>query len=134
MKTPNIFISHRWAYREDYYDLVEALNRKNWHFYDYSVPQHDPLDATKVRQIEAQLKEQVRQCNFFIVSARMASANSRWIQKEVEYAQAYGKYILAVTPVGYNGQIPVFIQNAANGTLQINQGAAIIRRIEGHLS
>jgi hypothetical protein len=133
MRAPNIFISHRWAYNEDYYDLVKALKYKDWHFYDYSVPQHNPLDVDKIRKIEAQLKEQVRQCNFFIVSARMASEHSRWIKKEVQYAEEYGKYILAVTPVGYQGNIPVFIQDAAYDVLQINQAAAIIRRIENHL-
>ena len=133
MRVPNIFISHRWAYREDYHDLVDGLNRKSWHFYDYSVPQHSPLDLIRVRQIETQLKEQVRQCNFFIVSARMANYHSNWMQKEVAYAQGYGKYILAVTPFGYYGNIPSFIQNAAHGVLQINQAAAIIRRIETHL-
>jgi MTH538 TIR-like domain (DUF1863) len=134
MRTPNIFISHRWAYKEDYYDLVNLLNRKLLKYYDYSVPEHDPFDLYRVRQIEAQLKEQVRQCNFFIVSARMASINSRWIEKEVRYANEYGKYILSVIPTGYYGNIPLFIQECETERLYLSDGAKIIRRIENHLS
>ncbi len=61
MKTPNIFISHRWAYNEDYYNLVSKLDERGFNHYDYSVPEHDPLDIVKKRQIQAVLKEQIRQ-------------------------------------------------------------------------
>lgn len=133
MKTPNIFISHRWAYSDDYYSLVTKLNNINWHHYDYSVPQHDPFDANRTRQIESLLQEQVRQSNFFIVFAQMAMNNSYWVQKEVQFAQYYGKYILGVKPWNYQGNIPKFLQDACNDIIGFNI-PPIIRRIELQLS
>lgn len=135
MKVPNIFISHRWTHNDDYYNLSAKLRERGFYHYDYSVPEHDPLDATKRRQIEAALKEQVRQCNFFIVIARMASGNSHWIEKEIEYAISYGKPIMAVIPADYYGNIPIMIQNAHNVTespIRLNT-PYIIRVIESYM-
>jgi hypothetical protein len=134
MRTPNIFISHRWAYSIDYYNLSSKFDERGFYHYDYSVPEHDPLDLEKVRLIEAQLKEQVRQCNCFIVIARMAS-NSPWIEKEVAFAREYNKPIMAVIPHDYYGNIPQFIQNAHNVTdtpIRLNT-PYIIRVIENIL-
>lgn len=134
MRVPNIFISHRWLYREDYYNLTEKLDALGWRYYDYSVPQHDPLDANKKQQILSALEEQVRQCNFFIVIARMGS-NTYWVQKEVEFALKYGKYILGVKPWDYQGNIPTFIQDAcnSNGKIVGFNAPSIIKIIEKEL-
>ncbi|MGX7688249.1 TIR domain-containing protein [Flectobacillus roseus] len=132
MKTPNIFISHRWAYSEGYYSLVTKFDNLYWRYYDYSVPEHDPLDLSKRKLIEAQLEEQVRQCNFFIVFAQMAMINSYWVQKEVEFAKKYNKYILGVKPWAYTGNIPLFIQNSANNIVGFN-APSIIKKVEGLL-
>lgn len=134
MRVPNIFISHRWHYREDYHNLTDKLDNMGWHYYDYSVPQHDPLDVDKKRKILIALQEQVRQCNFFIVIARMAS-DTYWIQKEVEYALGYGKYILGVKPWDYQGNVPIFIRDAceSNGKIVGFNTPSIIRTIEEQL-
>ncbi len=136
MKTPNIFISHQWRYDTEYHSLKSKLDALGWKHLDYSVPEHDPFDLDKTKQIEAALKEQVRQCNFFIVFARMAAVNSYWVQKEVEFALLYGKYILGVRPWNYQGNIPSFIQNAceSNGQIVGFNVPSIIKIIENQLS
>lgn len=113
MPKPNIFISHRWDYQRDYLSLVDKLNKYGLSHLNYSVPEHNPLDAYRKNQIKAALKEQVRQCNYFIIFARMATY-SDWCQYEVQAAQEYGKPILAVKPFGYVGGTPGFIQLADN--------------------
>jgi MTH538 TIR-like domain (DUF1863) len=133
MKKPNIFISHQWKYNEEYYSIKRKFEELEWSHLDYSVPIHDPFDMNKKKLIEAALKEQVRQSNFFIVFARMASANSHWIQKEIEYALEYDKYILGVKPWDYQGNIPLFLQNACDDIVGFNT-PAIIKRIELVLS
>lgn len=113
MPKPNIFISHRWDYNDDYHSLVGKFDRYGFAHLNYSVPDHDPLDATRVRAIKAGLREQIRQCNFFIITARMA-CNTRWCKFEVDVAQEYGKPILSFRPFRYEGNVPTFIQDADN--------------------
>ncbi|MCX6156255.1 MAG: TIR domain-containing protein [Candidatus Kapabacteria bacterium] len=132
MKTPNIFISHRWAYRGDYYSLTTKFNELGWKHFDYSVPIHDSFELKRKKEIEEALREQVRQCNFFIVSARMSSLHSAWIEKEVKAASDYSKYILGVKPWDYQGNIPLFIQNTANQIVGFNT-PTIINIIENYL-
>lgn len=133
MKTPNIFISHQWRYDSEYHKLKAKFREKGWNHLDYSVPQHDSFNLFKKREIAEALEGQVKQCNIFIVFARLASGNSEWIQKEVEYAQKYNKYSLGIKPYGYNGGIPIFIQNACHQIIGFNS-SAIINRIEAVLS
>lgn len=129
MATPNIFISHRWAYSDDYSNLTDKLKSYGLTYYDYSVPEHDPLDVDKKNEIKTALKEQIRQCNYFIIFARMGTS-SEWTEYEVEVAKDYGKPILSVKPYGYTGNIPNFIQDAdtEGGPVGFNT-PAIIRKI-----
>lgn len=113
MPKPNIFISHRWDYNNSYHSLVEKLDKYGLVHLNYSVPQHNPLDVNRKKQIKAALKEQVRQCNYFIIIAQMASY-SEWCQYEVQAAVEYNKPILAVKPFNYTGNVPTFISNADN--------------------
>lgn len=90
MKTPNIFISHQWRYDKEYNPLKKKMDELDWYHLNYSVPSYDAFDIQGKKRIAAALKEQVRQCNFFIVFARMATVNSEWVQKEVEFALELG--------------------------------------------
>lgn len=130
MTTPNIFISHRWAYADDYDNLVSKFKTYGFSYLDYSVPQCDPLDVNRTNQIKFALREQIRQCNYFIIFANMALINSFWCKYEIEVAKAYGKPILSVRPHGYGGNIPLFIQEADSegGPAGFNT-PAIIRKI-----
>jgi hypothetical protein len=129
MPKPNIFSSHRWDYQNDYHSLVEKLNKYGFPHLNYSVPEHNPLDVNRKNQIKAALREQVRQCNYFIIFARLASY-SEWCQFEVQTATDFGKPILAVKPFEYAGQIPTFISGADNqgGPVGFN-APSIIRKI-----
>jgi hypothetical protein len=135
MRKPNIFISHQWRYDNEYNQLKTKMDELGWEHLDYSVPSHDSFDLAKKRQIAAALKEQIRQSNFFIVFARMSASNSEWIEKEIEYALEYNKYILGVKPWGYQGNIPLFIQNACkkNGQIVGFNTPSIIKIIENTL-
>lgn len=112
MAIPNIFISHRWAYSVNYTSLTSKLKSYGLKYYDYSVPEIDPFDLKKKKEIKEALKEQIRQCNYFIVFANMAMNNSEWVKYEIEVATGYNKPILSIKPHGYNGNVPEFIQTA----------------------
>lgn len=130
MAKPNIFISHRWLYGEDYYNLTKKLKEYRLDFLNYSVPEHDPLDRARVEKIKEELGNQVKQCNYFLIFANMAIANSSWIEHEIKVAQAYNKPILAIKPFGYTGNIPKIIQEAdsESGPVGFNT-PSIIRKI-----
>jgi len=113
MPKPNIFISHRWSYDHDYQSLITKFDDYGFSHLNYSVPVDDQLDAHRVRQIEAGLREQIRQSNFFIVTARMVS-NSRCCQYEVKVAKEYNRPILSFRPWGYTGSVSKFITDADN--------------------
>lgn len=134
MAKPNVFISHRWAYKEDYDSLVKKFKDNEFAYLDYSVPEHDPLDAKRVNEIKSALREQVRQCNYFIIFANMAMNNSRWCKYEVDVATEFKKPILSVKPFGYTGNVPEYIQNAdtEGGPVGFNT-PSIIRRIKEKL-
>lgn len=134
MKIPNIFISHQWRYSSEYYTLIQKFNNLGWKHVDYSVPIHDSFDLTRKKQITEALREQVRQCNFFIVIARMASGNSEWVQKEIEFAVNWYKPILGVKPLGYTGNIPAIILDNVTFPIAGFNTPSIIRTIENTLS
>jgi len=130
MPIPNIFISHRWDMRSDYYSLVEKLDLYDLQHLDYSVPKHDPLDAVTHRRIAAGLAEQVRQCNYFIIFANRGIGGSVWCMLELRTARNYGKPILSVAPHGYQGGTPPEITAADNQGGPVGfHGPAIIRRV-----
>lgn len=135
MTTPNIFISHRWIHNDDYVNLTTKFRQYGFSFSDYSVPQHDPLDVEGIKKTKAALKEQVRQCNYFLIFANMATGNSDWCRFEVEVATEYNKPILSVKPHGYAGNVPIFIQNAdtEGGPVGFHT-PAIIRKICARLN
>jgi MTH538 TIR-like domain (DUF1863) len=135
MATPNIFISHRWSDADDYNKLISKFDQYGFKHLDYSVPQHDPLEANRVKKIKEGLREQIRQCNYFLIFANMAMANSYWCKYEVEVATEYDKPILSVKPHGYTGNVPLFIQNAdtEGGPVGFNT-PAIIRKICSRLN
>ncbi len=130
MTKPNVFISHRWDYNSEYYSLVSKLERYGLGHLDYSVPRHDPADASTTSAIARVLDEQVRQCNYFIIFCNRAVNNSRWCLYELQKAQSYRKPILAVKPFGYLGGTPPTITAADTEGGPVGLHApAIIRRI-----
>lgn len=131
--TPNIFVSHRWKYSDDYNSLIKKFKEKEFEFIDYSVPKHDAFDKIKVKELEDALSEQVRQCNIFIIFANLGTLNSEWVEKELAAAVKWKKPIIAVKPLGYTGNVPKVVQDSATVFTGFNS-SSIIRKIEDILS
>jgi hypothetical protein len=115
-----LFISHSWDHNDDYEDLVQLLSRiKNFEFYNYSVPEHDPLSADGDKELMQELCEQLRGCHVVIVIASMYPSYSEWIQKEVLIANVYGKPVLGVIPRGQK-RISKFVKTYADKLVRWN--------------
>jgi hypothetical protein len=106
-----IFISHAWAYNEEYYKLEKwLLEYPNLLVRNYSVPKHDPFDdGTKLTK---KLLDQMEPVQVVIILAGMYAARRDWIQFELEQAVRMGKPIIGVKPWGQE-RVPVSIQENA---------------------
>lgn len=109
-----IFISHAWQYNADYYRLIDRLDETpNFSYANYSVPEHDPVDAGNNSKLAEELRQQIRPVEIVIILSGMYVAYSDWIQFEIDYAKDSGKPILAIKPWGAE-RIPKAVQDAAD--------------------
>jgi len=106
-----LFISHAWAYNDEYYRLEKLLNEyPNFDFRNYSVPEHDPFETTD--QLATKLLDQMKLSQVVLVLAGMYAAYSDWIQYEINEAKRLAKPIIGVKPWGQE-RVPQAIQDAA---------------------
>ncbi len=102
MKQYNIFISHSWAYGENYDNLVKKLKADpRFSFKDYSVPKNDPIhNAPNAPALAQAIQNQMRFCDVIIILAGVYSTYSTWINKEIALAKNFSnpKPILAIEP------------------------------------
>ena len=109
-----IFISHAWSYNTDYYQLVDRLDEtRNFLYANYSVPEHDPVDAYNNTKLKEELRQQIRPVEVVIILGGMYVAYSDWIQFEIDFAEYLGKPILGVKPWGAT-KMPKAVQDAAD--------------------
>lgn len=125
LKTYDLFISHAWVYDEDYYRLVKWLDdTPNFRWRNYSVPEHDPLDANNTKKLEAALARQVRPVNAVLILAGMYVAYREWIQYEIDLAQHYNKPIIGVVPRGAE-RVPQRVQDVAEEIVRWNSDSIV---------
>jgi len=130
LKTYRIFISHVWQYSSRYNRIVRMLNEAN-HFDwgNYSVPEHDPKHANDDDELEKALKNQISPTHIVLVLAGMYTNHRKWIQKEIEIAQDYGKPMVGIKPWG-SERTPKIVSDAANEMVRWNNSSIVsaIRR------
>jgi hypothetical protein len=135
-KIVRIFISHSWDDDEEYIGLIKLLQKiKLFNFYNYSVPEQDPLIADSDKELMQELCDQLRGCHVLLVIANMCPSYSEWIQKEVLIARVYGKPVLGVVPRGQK-RISAFVREYSDFLVRWNSKSiakAILRlMIEDH--
>ncbi len=101
LKTYDLFISHAWKYDADYDRLMKMLDEApNFKWRNYSVPDHDPLEAANDVALAAALRKQISPVNIVVILAGMYAAYSKWISKEMNLADEFRKPMLGVKPWG----------------------------------
>lgn len=126
-----LFISHAWQYNTDYYRLLQMLdNASNFIYANYSVPEHDPVDANNNTKLKEELRQQIRPVEVVIILGGMYVAYSDWIQFEIDFATALSKPILGIRPWGAQ-VMPTAVQDAADEIVGWNTSTivAAIRRL-----
>ena len=91
-----IFISHSWAYSEQYDKVEEFLDREGVSYYNHSVPKNDPVHCKSDKELRAAIEAKIKGCSCVIILAGVYATYSKWINIEIEIAQQYNKPIIAV--------------------------------------
>lgn len=119
-KQIHVFISHAWAHSSHYETLASWIFNESWSvgqasldFRDYSVPRNDPIhNATNDTQLKNALYDKISRSHVVVIPTGMYASHSKWIQKEIDGANFYGKPILAVNPHGQQRTSGVVVDNA----------------------
>ena len=130
LKTYDVFISHAWSYHEDYYRMVRFLGEAQYFYWrNYSVPQHDPLDAGSNRRLREALKRQMRPVNVVLILAGMYAAHSDWIEFEIAFSLELNKPMVGIRPWGQQ-RIPKAVSDSVDTMVgwQKNSIVSAIRR------
>ena len=94
--------------------MINRLDKApNFDYRNYSVPEHDPVDAGNDKKLKEELREQIRPVQVVIILGGMYVAHSKWIQFEIDYATELEKPILGIRPWG-SQRIPKAVQDAAD--------------------
>lgn len=92
-----IFISHSWNYSNQYDSIIEFLDKQGIEYYNHSVPKDDPVHTNGTdKDLYSAIDAKIRGCSCVIILAGVYASYSKWINKEIEIAQTYGKPIIAV--------------------------------------
>ncbi len=92
---------------------------------DYSVPKNDPIhNANNDTQLRQALDNQISRGHVIVIPTGMYANYSKWIQKEIDGAVAYGKPILAVNPWGAQRTSSV-VGQAASKTVGWNKEVVV---------
>ena len=129
MKTYNLFISHSWAYSNQFDNLVSHLNdRAYFNWKDYSVPINDPIhNANNAKELYDAIKKQVAPSSVVLILAGVYSSYSNWIDKEIKIAKNefyVRKPIIAIEPFG-SLRTSVKVKNSADRIVKMNTESII---------
>ena len=97
----NLFISHSWAYSDQYDRLVSLLDNSGIDYRNYSIPMYDPIDyAYNSYQLKEAIYNQMKPASCVLILAGVYSTYSEWINIELGQAVSLGKPIIAIEPWG----------------------------------
>jgi hypothetical protein len=128
----SLFISHSWLYSDHYNSLCRWIFGEPWNyngtpitFLNHSVPKEHPIHyAPTDWQLRDAIYDRIIQSDVVVIPTGMYANYSKWIGKEIEGAQIFGKPILAVNPWAQERNSSV-VQMAANETVGWNKQSVI---------
>lgn len=96
MSKKNVFISHRWDYKEDYDKISGVLDRSKYDVSDRSVESSNPLSGTP-KEVTDSIKGKIDSASVILAPARPAAVTVGSMGlTEINYAISKGKKIIAV--------------------------------------
>ena len=125
----NLFISHSWAYSNEYNSLISLLDSDlRFQYRNYSVPKDSPIhNAPTDWQLRAAIREQMSHASCVLILAGVYATRSKWINIEIDLAKngfSAPKKIIAVVPRGQQ-RISTVVQNAADEIVYWNTSSIV---------
>lgn len=128
-KTYRLFISHSWSYDKNYNRVIELIDAQDLSYYDHSVPKNDPIHTNGTdKELEAAIEAKVKGTSCVLILAGVYASYSKWINKEIEMAQKYGKPIIAIEYWGAERTSKV-VKDAADRVVKW-QGKSIVDAVK----
>lgn len=101
-----IFISHSWSYSSDYDKIELFLRQEGIRFYNYSVPQNDPIHTNgSDKQLSDAIEAKVKGCSCVIILAGVYATYSKWINKEMKWHRNIANQLLRFNHGGQNAHL-----------------------------
>jgi hypothetical protein len=126
-----VFISHSWAYEDQYKEVKELLDRaRGFEYFDHSVSSEDPIDANLPSHLRKKIRDQIQSTSVVLVLAGMYVAYSDWIQEEIEIADEMGKPVIGVVPTE-NDRVSTIVREHATELVEAD-GSEILDAIDRH--
>lgn len=131
-QTYHLFISHSWAYSDQYARLCALLNSvPGFSYSNYSVPKEDPIhNAPSTALLRQAIKDKMQHATCVVILAGVYSSYSKWINIEINLAEEMGKRIVAVEPWG-SERTSAIVKDHADAIVKWN-GNSIVRAIKGY--
>lgn len=128
-----LFISHGWSFDSSYTRITWMLNdARNFSYINYSAPEYDPLLTLQTPthdEIAAAITLLIQQAPTVLVLSGIYSANTAWMQYELDEAVRLKKYIIGVNPWGQS-PMPAPVSTVAHaivGWKRVEVVAAILK-------
>jgi NAD(P)H-dependent FMN reductase len=99
MNKPRLFISHSWKY-DDYDKMVQLLDGRAYFDFDESSVPADEAIVGSNKEVWDAIENKIRWCQIVILTAGVHASYSGSIKREIDFAKALGKPIIAVIPFG----------------------------------
>lgn len=127
--TYRLFISHSWAYGTEYDQIIELLDNQGLDYYDHSVPINDPIHTNGTeKQLKDAIEAKIKGTSCVLILAGVYSTYSKWINKEIDIANDYGKPIVAIEPWA-SKRASLIVKNNADIIVKW-QGSSIVKAIK----
>ena len=112
-KNYHIFISHSWSYSSHYETVKKWIDSSNITVSDYSIPENKSFSPMRENDLKRELLQQIYRASVVVVIAGGYVSYSKWLEFEIQSADAYNKPILAIKPFG-NVTWPSALNNCKN--------------------
>lgn len=112
----NLFISHSWAYANEYERLVNLLDNSWLDWKNYSVPFYCSFDVNNKKRLREAIHDQMSHASCVLILAGVYSTYSEWINIEIDIALndfSKPKKILAIEPYA-SQRTSTVVKNAAD--------------------
>ena len=125
-KTYDLFISHGWEYNDNYYRMLEFLDKvqnaiDGFTYEPTSEAEHDAPHRKYEDELKVEMRAQIDRSDALFILSDQYEHYAFWLDFAMDYAQKIGKPILGMRPWGET-TTPAAVEQHADTMLQWDTG------------